>query len=61
MLLPTLLLKRGAIKLKNAPSGIVKCGDVVAFELVPVSSVNPIDSAVLLLDGQRVRLLLETT
>jgi len=40
--------------LKNAPSGIVKCGDVVAFELVPVSSVNPIDSAVLLLDGQRV-------
>ncbi len=40
--------------LKNPASGVVKCGDVVAFEMVPVSSSTSIDSAVLLVDGQRV-------
>ncbi|SDD16884.1 glutaminyl-peptide cyclotransferase [Williamwhitmania taraxaci] len=40
--------------LKNAPTGVVRSGDQVAFEMVPASAANSIDSAVLLLDGQRV-------
>ena len=40
--------------LKNPPSGVVRCGDAVAFEIVPTSAANPIDSAILLVDGQRV-------
>jgi len=40
--------------LKNPASGVIKCGDEVTFEMVPVSAANAIDSAVLLEDGQRV-------